>query len=1144
MKFPSLLGAFILCALPATPARAEIIGVEQFAYPNGAISGQNGGTFWDWKNTAPTAHTGSPSNWDVAFGTPGVSGGQLVTDNSGARREYNGNTETSGAVNDFNDQKVVYYRATITTGATLPEFFYFMSDDFGAERVLIGKMFGSSAFGVAVVGNPAVNSSITIQPNTTYTLVAKISYSADTVSIFVNPSFTGAEPAADATAAFPNTNWSTAVRVGSGFTGDPIQWENLVVATTWEDLRTVVTTTTDEDDGILGGGTGISLREAVAYSPSRYITFAPALSGQKITLTHPSGQMLFLNDATIDARPLSGGLTVDGNETTRHFEIGFGRSLVLLGLTLTRGSTSGDGGAIFSNGRLLLDGCTLTANRSGEDGGAVRSTQDFRALGCTVAENSAEQFGGGIYVSGGSALLNRCTLAGNAAFDGGALFQQGSSATRLVNSTVSGNRSTGGSTTGGITALTGTLTLDFCTISLNSSSGGSGGLYLQSPASVELYASIIAANTSPGSIAVDVNRFSGTLTAESCLIGDGTSTGLTHGVDDNQVGTTAAPLNPKLSPLGHFGGPVRTMHPLIGSPAIDAVADTTPSDAKDGRGFPGFVDGDTATAGPQYDIGAVEAGPLRTVAFNSDTGNVGSLRGRLGQSTEPGARIGFFTSNFPAQTITLALGELAIPATANGLFIDASNLTGPVTISGNNASRVFNIASGASVAMHSVRIVNGLGPTGAGSIVSKSGGGIRNSGTCTLLSSTVSGNSAESIGGGIGNSGTFTVHASTLSGNTAPFGGGGIYNNGNCTVLSSTITGHSVISGGGIYNEGTCSVTSSTVSGNTASSSGGGLFHNNSMGAFYLSHSIVAGNSAPSSANIANTLTTNINNLTSGDALLAPLGDYGGPTQTMALRPGSPARDAAGPGDEVQQIDIGGLPVSFTLTFNGFTTGALNQSSSASAIQSALAALPGIGVGNVIVEETTNLNISLSRIFKVTFTVALAGRNLNPITSSTVGITTLRDGFRASARAIDQRGFPTVGTPDLGAYEAGTLANYNAFIWETLPNTATAPQLAATFDFDGDGQNNGSEFSAGTSPIHPTSVFRVTSLTRSGGNLIVSFPSVTGKTYTLWRSDTLGNDWVNTGLTPITGNGSVRQFSFPAPVIGIPERFYRVQVGP
>ena len=58
------------------------------------------------------------------------------------------------------------------------------------------------------------------------------------------------------------------------------------------------------------------------------------------------------------------------------------------------------------------------------------------------------------------------------------------------------------------------------------------------------------------------------------------------------------------------------------------------------------------------------------------------------------------------------------------------------------------------------------------------------------------------------------------------------------------------------------------------------------------------------------------------------------------------------------------------------------------------------------------------------------------------------------------------------------------------------------------------------------------------------FPTVAGKTYTLWQNDTPTTIWLNTGLSTISGDGSTKQFSISTPVIGIPKRFYRVQVGP
>jgi predicted outer membrane repeat protein len=484
------------------------------------------------------------------------------------------------------------------------------------------------------------------------------------------------------------------------------------------------------------------------------------------------------------------------------------------------------------------------------------------------------------------------------------------------------------------------------------------------------------------------------------------------------------------------------MHPLIGSLAIDnAGPDPGGTDA---RGFPRFVDGDAASAGAQLDIGAVEAGPLRTVDSVGGLSLTG-LRATINASTEPGARIAFSQSVFPATSIEDIFGEFTITA-GRTFFIDASNLTGPVTLSGRNLNRVFNIPATATVAMHSVRIVNGLAPSGGSiTLLDSSGGGILNKGTCSVFFSTISGNSANAIGAGLGNLGTCIVFSSTLSGNTSPFGGGGIYNNGNCTVISSTIAGHSVTIGGGIYNERICRVISSTISGNSAATFGGGIFTNNSNGTFHLSTSIVAGNNAPNDANISNTLASNINNLTSGDPLLSPLGDYGGPTQTMPPRPGSPAIDAAGPVSEVQQVAIGALPAVFTLTFNGATTGSLNQFLTASEVATALQNLGTIGSGNVTVEKTNNeVN---DTFFRITFIGARGGSNHPQLISnnSAAQVTTVLNGSPGSPLATDQRGLrrPRDGDgngsalPDLGAVES-SLA-----LVTTLANTGTGSLRAA-----------------------------------------------------------------------------------------------------
>ncbi|WP_417909406.1 choice-of-anchor Q domain-containing protein [Candidatus Electronema sp. PJ] len=208
------------------------------------------------------------------------------------------------------------------------------------------------------------------------------------------------------------------------------------------------------------------------------------------------------------------------------------------------------------------------------------------------------------------------------------------------------------------------------------------------------------------------------------------------------------------------------------------------------------------------------------------------------------------------------------------------------------------------------------------------GAGIGNGGTLTLTNSTVSGNSALSLngmGGGMYNSGTVTLTNSTVSDNKA-YGGGGMYNSGtvtltNCTISSNEARGEGP---GGIANSGTLTLTNSTVSGNSAVDYyGGGVY--NGGGTVTLRSSIISGNSGSPANEVYRydgTITTDSYNLfghngetnaqaffgftpgatdstatsdggtpTALAALLSPLANNGGPTQTHALVAGSPAID-------------------------------------------------------------------------------------------------------------------------------------------------------------------------------------------------------------------------------------------------------------
>jgi hypothetical protein len=126
-------------------------------------------------------------------------------------------------------------------------------------------------------------------------------------------------------------------------------------------------------------------------------------------------------------------------------------------------------------------------------------------------------------------------------------------------------------------------------------------------------------------------------------------------------------------------------------------------------------------------------------------------------------------------------------------------------------------------------------------------------------------------------------------------------------VNQSTLTANSAsIIGGGIDNfEGEVTVNQSTVTGNVASGGGsypscGGIDDQNEYGSIALFNSIVAGNTSPNTTGYDSELNSHSYyggftltgaNLTNGAAMLASLGNYGGPTPTMPPLPGSPAID-------------------------------------------------------------------------------------------------------------------------------------------------------------------------------------------------------------------------------------------------------------
>jgi uncharacterized repeat protein (TIGR01451 family) len=252
-------------------------------------------------------------------------------------------------------------------------------------------------------------------------------------------------------------------------------------------------------------------------------------------------------------------------------------------------------------------------------------------------------------------------------------------------------------------------------------------------------------------------------------------------------------------------------------------------------------------------------------------------------------------------------------------------------------------------------------------------------GALLLENSTVSGNTQEldlDRGGGISNHGPAIVTNSIITDNTSAWNGGGIHNSSSLTVISSTICSNIGRYGGGIYSYRELEITGSTVCSNTATYDGGGIFHSSSNRSAHLTNTTISGNKAEGdgggiasttatpylnnvtltnnvasgdgggiyargggAVNVANSIiagnidtssltqhpdcsgtlisqgfnliqnTTGcfiggltMGNIASIDPILDPLMDNGGPTLTHALLPGSPAINAGNPAGCIDHV--------------------------------------------------------------------------------------------------------------------------------------------------------------------------------------------------------------------------------------------------
>jgi hypothetical protein len=345
--------------------------------------------------------------------------------------------------------------------------------------------------------------------------------------------------------------------------------------------------------------------------------------------------------STIDGQVSRAGIIVDASV----------RSVIVVieHFTIQNGITSKRGGGIRNaSGTLTLSNSSVINNVAPE-GGGISNEGGMNIKNSIVSGNTTNVGGGGGIMNQGALMINNSTVSNNTSFDsvgGGVNNPNGGGISNvfvgtilfLNNSTVSGNTSTcvygfcggGGIYLGDFTAATlnnstvsgNTVTLNgggifnsYSTLNLNSSTisnnnAGAGGgvsngepLFGVSGGTLMIRNTIIVSNT-VWSASPDCRYVIST--AGYNLIGNNSGCTFSASTGD-LVGTSASPINPRLTPLQNNGGPTLTHALLSGSPAINAG---NPSGCTDNLGNPLNTDQRGASRVGRCDIGAFEYGGI------------------------------------------------------------------------------------------------------------------------------------------------------------------------------------------------------------------------------------------------------------------------------------------------------------------------------------------------------------------------------------------------------------------------------------------------------------------------------------------------------------------------------------------------------
>ncbi len=626
------------------------------------------------------------------------------------------------------------------------------------------------------------------------------------------------------------------------------------------------------DDNMTVNGQ-VTLREAVkAAVTDASVDGSTAGNGPDTIVFHPSldgGTILWvLNeyftfsgaDIVFDASLLPLGITIDCNNFSRFMSAQGNPNLEFRNITMRGGyadATTLDGGFLYlSSGELTLRDCRVIGNAAEGSSGAfyVGTSPKVRIYDSLIEGNSAKLDGGALKFAGGvvdSLVVSGSVIVRNTASKGGGFHISGATNVVFTDARVDSNTAESTSTLSSIGgAIYNESDLELLRTTLNgnqalpgtASAGFTGGLY----------------------------TLKGTVTLDQCEVRDNTAS-------DNTT-----------------GGGLYNAYSSTGSHTL-TVTNTTISGNFAGSGSAVANSSIMSLTNCQIldnvtNLGSAVSTNLlnsqSTIASCTFSGNAGEGGGAVSCSST--AVVDLQDCLFENNTSTTSGGAVS---SLGVVTMDLCTFRGNSANTGDGGG--FIRLSG-DITMTRCTFDANQADRGGAVYLQENFGGI-----ASIQESTFRDNIAFNGGGALFAEGAWDLSQCTLSGNTAGTNGGAIHHgdgtpagNGLATIKQCTISGNTAnVEGGGIMQLADMSLGGTIISGNTGFGGVADIDHD--IPSYTGSNFTSLGFNLVGDNNLSGWNTND--QLGILDPLLGVLQDNGGPTETMAVLPGSPAIDGSSP---------------------------------------------------------------------------------------------------------------------------------------------------------------------------------------------------------------------------------------------------------